>query len=199
MIEWINLVTMVLSSVLMLLFYLKSVSPAALAAEIGEIAYRKCYYYRLGASFFEFIVILTYLGYFIFPVEAFGLPQFFPWEWGLSIIIGIVILIPSGWLMIRGLLDAGKEAMAPQVDQKLYQGIYTKIRHPQALGELPLWWVGALFLNSPFLALYSFIFIPIFYIMVRAEEKDLILRFGEAYKEYRSKTGMFIPKRKRRL
>lgn len=198
MIEWINLVAMVLSSVLMLLFYLKSVSPAALTAKIGETAYRKCYYYRLIASFFEFIVIVTYLGYFIFPVEAFGLPQFFPWEWGLSIIIGIVILIPSGWLMIRGLLDAGKEAMAPQVDQKLYQGIYTKVRHPQALGELPLWWVGALFLNSPFLALYSFIFVPIFYIMVKTEEKDLILRFGEAYKAYRLKTGMFIPKRKRR-
>ncbi|MFX0050077.1 MAG: hypothetical protein ACFE8U_02185, partial [Candidatus Hermodarchaeota archaeon] len=65
MIEWINLVAMVLSSVLMLLFYLKSVSPAALAAKIGEAAYRRCYYYRLVASFFEFIVILTYLGYFI--------------------------------------------------------------------------------------------------------------------------------------
>lgn len=198
MLEWINFILMVLSSVLMLLFYLKSVSPAALAEKIGQAAYRKCYYYRLVASFFEFIIIVTYLGYAIFPVEAFGLPQFFPWKWEISIIIGIVILIPSGWLMIRGLLDAGKEAMAPQVDQKLYQGIYTKIRHPQALGELPLWWVGALFLNSPFLALYSFIFIPIFYIMVRTEEKDLILRFGEAYKEYRLKTGMFIPKRKKR-
>ena len=98
--------------------------------------------------------------------------------------------------MIKGLLDAGKAAMVPQKDQELYRGIYTKIRHPQAAGELPLWWSMSLILNSPFLALFSLVFIPIFYIMVRAEEKDLLTRFGESYKEYMKNTGMFFPKRK---
>ena len=99
--------------------------------------------------------------------------------------------------MFRGLKDAGKEAMLPQKDQQLYDGIYDKIRHPQAAGEVVLWWVIAFLLHSPFLVLYSFIFLPIFYVMCWAEEKDLVLRFEEAYVAYQARTGMFFPKRRK--
>ncbi len=194
MIEWISVFILLISSLLMLYLYLKSVNVAALEEKIGEAAYQKCGRYRMIASIFEMIVIINYILYFFYPIRTLGIPETFPWEWGFSIIIAIVIAIPSGTIMIKGLLDAGKEAMVPQVDQELYKGIYTKIRHPQAAGELPLWWSMSLILNSPFLALYSFIFIPIFYIMVRAEEKDLLIRFGESYKEYMKNTGMFFPK-----
>jgi methanethiol S-methyltransferase len=39
----------------------------------------------------------------------------------------------------------------------MYHGIYRRIRHPQAAGEVWFWWVFAFLLNSPFLALFSFI------------------------------------------
>jgi protein-S-isoprenylcysteine O-methyltransferase Ste14 len=52
----------------------------------------------------------------------------------------------------------------------------------------------ALLLHSPFLALYSLVWIPIFGIMVWAEERDLVLRYGKAYEEYRERTGALFPK-----
>ena len=76
----------------------------------------------------------------------------------------------------------------------MYGGIYEKIRHPQALGELPFWWVIAFLLHSPFLVLYSLVWIPIFVLMCLAEEQDLLLRYGEAYEEYMQRTGRFFPR-----
>jgi len=178
----------------MLYLYLKSAEPSALEKKIGKVAYKKCGQYRMLASVAELIVVGNYIIYFFYPIEIPGFPQTFPWEWGFSIILAIVIAIPSMYIMIKGLLDAGKEALIPQIDQKLYQGIYTKLRHPQTVGELPLWWCGALVLNSPFLALYSIIFIPIFFLMMKAEEKDLVIRFGKTYKTYMNNTGMISPR-----
>ena len=57
-----------------------------------------------------------------------------------------------------------------------------------------LWWVIAFLLHSPFLTLFSFMFLPIFYLMCWAEENDLVLRFGAAYQAYQARTGMFFPK-----
>jgi protein-S-isoprenylcysteine O-methyltransferase Ste14 len=83
----------------------------------------------------------------------------------------------------------------PQKKGQLFDGIYKKIRHPQAMGELPLWWSGSLILNSPFLALYSIIMIPIFIAMTMVEEKDLQIRYGKKYADYKARTGFIIPKR----
>ncbi|MHA2074565.1 MAG: methyltransferase family protein [Candidatus Hodarchaeales archaeon] len=198
MIEWINVLIMGVSSVSMLYLYVKSVGPAALEKKIGKDAYNRCGQYRMIASVAEMVVIVTYIIYFFYPIKTIGIPQSFPWEWGISICIGIGIAIPSCYIMIKGLMDAGKEAMIPQIGQQLYQGIYEYIRHPQAVGELPLWWSFSLILNSPFLALYSIVFIPIFYIMMKAEERDLIIRYGDSYKSYMKTTGMVFPKIRKR-
>jgi protein-S-isoprenylcysteine O-methyltransferase Ste14 len=194
MIEWVNIISLISASIAMLYLYVKSVRPATLEKKIGRIAYKKCGRYRLLASGTEIIVIINYFGYFLFPLEILDLPTTFPWEWGLSVLFAIIISVPAFFLMLKGLSDAGKEAMFPQEEQILYKGIYQKIRHPQAVGELPLWWSIALLLNSPFLAIYSFIWIPIFFIMMREEEKDLLIRFGDVYRQYMSTTGMIFPK-----
>jgi protein-S-isoprenylcysteine O-methyltransferase Ste14 len=75
----------------------------------------------------------------------------------------------------------------------MYGGIHAKLRHPQAAGEVFLWLVMALMLNSPFLAVYSLLLFPIFLVMCLAEEKDLLLRFGTPYAEYMRTTGAFFP------
>jgi len=201
MIEWVNVITLISASFVMLYLYVKSVRIAALEKKIGKNAYKKCGRFRILASGAEIIVIINYVGYFFFPLDIWDLPRTFPWEWGFSILLALIIGVPSGFLMVKGLSDAGKETMFPQEKQVLYQGIYQKIRHPQAAGELPLWWSLALLLNSPFLALYSFVWIPIFFIMMREEEEDLLIRFGEVYRHYRNTTGMIFPQifRKRRV
>ncbi len=175
-------------------FYVKSVSPAALEKKIGEVAYAKCTQYRIIASAFEIIAAANYIVYFFYPLPL-QLPQTFTWEWWISIIISIVIAIPGGYLWWRGTRDAGKETIVPSKEHTLYGGIYQKIRHPQAAGEVTYWWVLAFILNSPFLAIFSFIWIPIFYIMCWAEERDLVIRYGEKYLEYKRNTSFLIPKR----
>lgn len=193
LIPWINLFVLVLSTLLMFYFYLLSVHPAQLEKRIGPVAYERCGRYRIIASIFEVIVVANYALYYFFPLPL-SIPSTFPWSYWLSVVLAVFIAVPSSYLMIRGLLDAGEEAMFPKKEQSLYSGIYEKIRHPQAMGELPLWWVVALLLNSPFLALYSIVWIPIFLLMCLAEEKDLLLRFGDEYAQYQQRTGFLIPR-----
>jgi protein-S-isoprenylcysteine O-methyltransferase Ste14 len=123
------------------------------------------------------------------------MPQSFPWNWWISAVITLLILLPAGYLFLKGIKDAGEETIVVKKEHTLYGGIYTKIRHPQALGEITLWWIIALVLNSPFLFAFSFVWIPIFYVMCRAEERDLLIRYGEEYREYMERTGFLIPKR----
>jgi protein-S-isoprenylcysteine O-methyltransferase Ste14 len=194
LIPWINFAVMVLSTVLMTVFYLKSSQPAYLEKKIGESAYKKSGRYRIIASVFELVVIGTYVIYSDYPLPL-PLPETFPWSHSLSIGLAFIIGIPSGYVMLRGVIDAGEDSMLPKKKGKLFTGIYTKIRHPQAMGELPLWWSFSLLLNSPFLALYSLIMIPIFITMTLYEEKDLELRLGKKYIAYKENTGYVIPKR----
>jgi protein-S-isoprenylcysteine O-methyltransferase Ste14 len=86
--------------------------------------------------------------------------------------------------------------MVLKKEHTLYGGIYEKMRHPQATGELPFWWVIAFLLHSPLLVLYSFVWVPVFIMMCLAEERDLVIRYGKAYEDYRQRTGFLIPKRR---
>jgi protein-S-isoprenylcysteine O-methyltransferase Ste14 len=194
LIPWINFGVMVIATILMFYFYMLSAKPAQLEKKIGDVAYQKCGRYRIIASIFELIVIANYVIYSYYPLPV-TIPRTFPWSYGISIFAAVIIGVPSAYVMIRGVLDAGEEAMLPKKKHKLYGGIYKRIRHPQAMGELPLWWVFSLVLNSPFLALYSIVWIPIFTAMCLAEEKDLLIRYGEKYAAYQVRTGFVFPRR----
>jgi len=53
--------------------------------------------------------------------------------------------------------------------------------------------VLAFLVNSPFLALFSFAYVPVWYYFCVAEERDLLLRFGSVYEQYRRTTGFLLP------
>ena len=193
MIPWLNLGVLIASSFLFTLFYVKSVSPAALETRIGPSAYQRCVTYRTISSVFMLIAAVDYVLYYWFPLPL-GLPQTFAWPWWVSVVIAVLIAVPSLYLMTRGVKDAGEETMRPKSEHAMYGGIYTRIRHPQAVGEFPLWWVLAFLLNSPFLVLFSFVYVPVWYYLCVAEERDLLIRYGAAYEEYRARTGFWIPR-----
>jgi protein-S-isoprenylcysteine O-methyltransferase Ste14 len=140
------------------------------------------------------LVAVTYVLYYWFPLPI-SFPITFPWPWSVSAVIAACIAAPSMYLMLRGVKDAGEETMKPKRDHEMYVGIYERIRHPQALGEFPLWWVIAFLVHSPFLVLFSFVYIPVWYYFCVAEERDLIIRYGAPYEEYRDRVGFWIPKR----
>jgi protein-S-isoprenylcysteine O-methyltransferase Ste14 len=193
MIAWVNTAALVLSALLTLIFYVKSAGPAALEERIGGDAYARCTRYRFIASIFMTIAAIDYVVYFFYPLPI-PLARTFPWSWWVSAAIAVLIAIPSGYLFWRGMRDAGEETLLVKKEHTLYGGIYQKVRHPQALGELPFWWVFAFLLHSPFLALISTIWIPVFVVMCWAEERDLLIRYGSAYEEYRRRVGLLIPR-----
>lgn len=195
MIPWINFTILIVSSCLFSVFYVKSVGPAALEKSIGPSAYQRCANYRLISSTFMFVAAANYVLYYWFPLPL-PLPRTFPWPWWASPAITALIAIPSTYLMLRGVKDAGKETMTPKPEHTLYGGIYKRIRHPQAVGELPIWWALAFLVNSPFLALFSFIYVPVWYYFCLAEERDLLIRYGTAYEDYRGTTGFWLPKKR---
>jgi methanethiol S-methyltransferase len=196
MLAWLNFAALIITSLLFLYYYVRSVSPAGRAQVVGPRAYADAGRDRIIASVFELIAAAGYVVYFFYPLPV-PLPGTFPWPWPVSVVIAVLIAVPAGGLMAIGLRDAGEEAMRPKPEQVMYRGIYRRIRHPQAAGEVWFWWVFAFLLNSPFLALYSFIYIPIFLLMCWAEEQDLLLRYGEAYAEYYRRTGAFWPRLRR--
>ena len=197
MIAWLNLALLILASLLFLYYYVRSVSPAGRALVIGPRAYADAGRDRIIASVFELTAAAGYVVYFFYPLPA-PLTRAFPWPWLVSVVIAALIAVPAGALMAIGLRDAGEEAMRPRPEHVMYRGIYRRIRHPQAAGEIWFWWVFAFLLNSPFLVLFSFTYIPIFLVMCWAEEQDLLLRYGESYAEYCRQTGAFVPRTPRR-
>ncbi len=192
MLAIINFVILLESTFLTLVFYNKSAGPVALEQKTGPSAWKKCTTYRFISGLFMGIAAVNYVIYYFYPLNI-PLPETFPWNWYVSAIIAVIIAIPSGYILIKGMKDAGEETMITKKEHIMYGGIYKKIRHPQAVGELPFWWVMAFLLHSPFLCLYSILWIPVFILMCIAEEKDLLLRYGRPYEEYRSRTGMIWP------
>lgn len=193
MIPGINFAVLIASSFLFTVFYVKSVGPAALEKSIGSSAYRRCATYRLVSSIFMFVAAGNYVLYYWFPLPL-PIPRTFPWPWWVSAVLALLIAGPSVYLMLRGVKDAGEETLRPKREHTLYGGIYTRIRHPQAVGELALWWVIAFLVNSPFLVLFSIVYVPVWYYFCVAEERDLVIRYGDTYEAYRRTTGFWLPK-----
>jgi protein-S-isoprenylcysteine O-methyltransferase Ste14 len=194
MTAWINFAVLLLATIFFLYFYVLSARPAGQEKIIGPGSYPRCFHYRLIASGLEFVITANYVLYRFFPLDT-PLPEYFPWPWWASILIAAAVGIPATVLMVIGLRDAGEEAIRPKQEHTLYGGIYARMRHPQAVGEVFLFPVMGLLLHSPFLTLYSLVYFPILAMMCFAEEQDLLLRYGDSYAAYCRRTGAFWPKR----
>jgi protein-S-isoprenylcysteine O-methyltransferase Ste14 len=72
-------------------------------------------------------------------------------------------------------------------------GIYGFVRHPQ-YGGLAMMGLGALLIWPRFLVLVSFITMLFLYAaLARWEEEQCLARYGESYRAYQARTGMFLP------
>ena len=76
-------------------------------------------------------------------------------------------------------------------------GIYSYIRHPICLSCILLTFSAATGFRSVLGLTIAILALVIIYVRASFEEKDLERRFGQAYCDYKSRVGMFIPKRKR--
>jgi protein-S-isoprenylcysteine O-methyltransferase Ste14 len=194
MVAWINFIIMLLFIGLFTFFYIRSVSPAKLEHKLGEKAYLHCGKLRAISIYFLVLVMLNYLVYDIFPLP---IPQLisFNWPYLVSIILAVIISIPTTIMVVTGMKDAGEEAVQPNKESEMFQGIYKRIRHPQTW-EFAYFFAIALLLDNPFLLIFSIIWLPLMHLMMGAEEKDLLIRFGEDYETYMEQTGRLLPRKK---
>lgn len=104
----------------------------------------------------------------------------------------------GGLLMIAG-LTAFFAAAIPVYWAKLRgtgavtRGPYSSIRHPQYLA-LAITGMGTAVLWPRFLVLITLVTMVLLYnLLAEWEEQQCLTRFGESYRQYRSRTGRFVP------
>ena len=75
-------------------------------------------------------------------------------------------------------------------------GVYSYVRHPICLSCILLAFSAAIGFRSTVGLAIAILALIIAYVHASFEETELERRFGRAYCEYKSKVGMFVPKRK---
>lgn len=94
-------------------------------------------------------------------------------------------LIAAGWRVLYAAQQAGALATT---------GPYAQVRHPQYVGFV-LILVGFLFQWPTLLTLAMFPILVWMYIhLARQEEREAVVRFGEAYRDYARRVPAFVPR-----
>ena len=115
---------------------------------------------------------------------------------GIRIPLGIVFIILSGYLAQKGLsIVFGEKREPPVVIRKSVFGI---VRHPIYLSEILLY-LGFIILSISLASVAVWIIaIGFLHYISRREEKLLIARFGDTYRQYMQDVPMWIPRLRRK-
>jgi protein-S-isoprenylcysteine O-methyltransferase Ste14 len=104
------------------------------------------------------------------------------------------------WRQLKISTLIGIPELSPVNQQKgklLKEGIYSVIRHPRylsaGLGVLST----VLFVNYAGLYIFILLVVPMGIVMLMLEERELVDRFGEAYRKYQREVPRFIPRRRK--
>jgi protein-S-isoprenylcysteine O-methyltransferase Ste14 len=110
---------------------------------------------------------------------------------GFKISFGIILFVLSGYLARNGLsIVFGEERQEPGVIRK---GVFGFVRHPIYLSEI-LFYLGSLMMSTSLAAAVVWVIaIGFLHYISRHEERLLLARFGEEYRQYMQEVPMWIP------
>jgi protein-S-isoprenylcysteine O-methyltransferase Ste14 len=117
--------------------------------------------------------------------------------------VALVLFSISNWLHLRirrhltFATMAGIPELSPTGQPKgrlLQDGIYRVVRHPRYLSAGLGAIANALFINYAGLYILILLLVPVGYLMIALEERELIDRFGEEYRKYQREVPRFIPR-----
>jgi protein-S-isoprenylcysteine O-methyltransferase Ste14 len=125
------------------------------------------------------------------------------WDVQWLLVVAGVVLIATGmyfefrcrvYLNLSTLLGAPEKSASQYPGKLLRRGIYSQVRHPRYIAAAFVCMGIALILNYPLLYLFSILFIVMLYPLILVEERELVQRFGEAYRDYARATPRLIPR-----
>ncbi|MFZ1282055.1 MAG: isoprenylcysteine carboxylmethyltransferase family protein [Ignavibacteriaceae bacterium] len=112
-------------------------------------------------------------------------------------IIGLVVYLTFSWIQIwatKVLGDNYSQDIVIKKDHHLItSGPFKFIRHPQYFSQFLLDTAGAVATLSFVLAPLALIQIPLLFLRASLEDKLLEKHFGENFRNYKKKSGMFFP------
>ena len=139
-----------------------------------------------------FIVPIVYASTSWLDFANYSLPAWAGWL-GVALITGATIVF---W---RAHADLGLN-WSPTLDirekhELITRGIYNTIRHPMYASQW-LWSVAQILLLQNWIAGFSslLVFIPFYFLRVKAEEQLMLEQFGDQYRSYMQKVGAVFPK-----
>jgi len=185
-----------------------------LKAKYGQLSYQKIFLVGFGGVVIIFSIVVHSLtpfylwkfnfwsqipfSIFIIPLTSYLTPISLVLGY-IRFIIGVFICILALMMFVRSIETFGIDYMTvtylyfPEESELQNHKIYSVLRHPTYSGILLICFGGmiiylTLYSIAFFLILYGGMYIHIHFV----EEKELINRFGDSYKEYRKKTPAFF-------
>lgn len=130
------------------------------------------------------------------------------WDSGLNFplaAVGMLFLLLSGWLLFKLRQKLSLTAMlgvpeiSPQSEkgELIADGIYARIRHPRYTQMTLAIFGYALIANYPAAYGAFVVWCVGIYAVTVLEERELVDRFGEAYRAYRKQVPRFVPRIKK--
>jgi len=111
-----------------------------------------------------------------------------------GLIYGIWSLIIQNTIGEGGPVEIGNIEISPKTKNLVVSGPYKNTRNPMLFGAFLIYLAFALFINSiTSFVIVCAIFVFMLTVVVKMEEKRLLMDFGSQYEEYRKKVSMFIP------
>src|SRR5215510_8086260 len=130
----------------------------------------------------------TWLTDFLLPHFSYTSSRLLNWlphVGGLLIVLGVLLFV-IGFVQVYGSKLGGRRLMTG--------GIYRLARHPQYLG-LAIVGLGAFLIWPRVLVLVAYVTMLFLYgLLARGEETRCFEKFGETYRSYQRRTGMFLPR-----
>jgi preprotein translocase subunit YajC len=162
MIARINLVVLIVATLLGLYFYVKRVGFKKTEIQNTQESLKVIKYQTL-AELLMTLVGINYVVYFLYPIPLF-MPLSFSWGWRVSATIAVAIALLSSYYWWRSLPS--------QPHPATILGTHDHFQDPQVLSDLSFWWVLGFLLHSPFLVMFSLMWIPIYFLFNWWEHKD---------------------------
>jgi len=113
---------------------------------------------------------------------------------GLLLLVGLVMRLRIKQdLPVKGLIGAAEIQGSQDPGTLVTSGLYARLRHPRYVQMFLVLLGYALITNYFAIYVIWLLYLPVILVVITLEERELLKRYGESYREYRRRVPMLIP------